>query len=661
MNNSHLLMNQQYSRIAVNLVILGIVGVIAFVPRLGFVLRVTLLLSSIYIGSTIWFLNTGMVGTGRLYYLLVVVIAALMLKPRNAILIWLFTIATMGVICIGFLHGWIAPSADIAGGVVVPHFLFSYWLSQVNVSGMIGGIVLLTMIMLRRSLYQAHTASQALQELNSVLEQRIAERTQELTSINQQLRCEIEQRQQAEQRTIEQQRAITMLQERERLACELHDTVGQVLGYVNTQTQAITDLLNRNDSAATLPLLDHLMTTVQQSSMDIRDYILGVRVGSTLQSTQATLPTARPFSETISAYLAQFRQLNSIEVHLNRAPDFTRVHLAPTIELHLLRIIQEALTNVRKHAQATQVAIALTHTNDMLQVDITDNGCGFVLPTSTAALASNDHGYGLTSMHRRVADIGGQLQIETAPGKGCHIVVTVPLRRQDDRVYQPIRLLLVDDNPTFRTGLQHFLTGRGFAVVGTASNGDEAQTQARLLQPDIILMDVQMPVCDGIQATRAIKAELPQIQIVMLTVSEDSTHLFDALKYGASGYLLKSLKGDDMCDMLHNLRRGEVPLSPGLAMRILREFAQHQPAPNDAFADTVGPEVNLTEYQMKLLMLLAQGLTQQEIGARVGYTERSIRRHLAEIIDTLHLRNRNEAIVYAHRQLQRGKWSFPAE
>ena len=210
-----------------------------------------------------------------------------------------------------------------------------------------------------------------------------------------------------------------------------------------------------------------------------------------------------------------------------------------------------------------------------------------------------------------------------------------------------MRVLLVDDHPLFLEGLQNLLAARGMEVVGTASDGLEALEKARALRPDVILMDVQMPRCDGLAATRLIKAEMPTVQIVMLTVSEEDEDLFEAIKSGGSGYLLKSLDADRFFQLLSGLERGEAPLSPGLAARILEEFTRS--------AALAGPAVearetaDLTPGQMQVLTLVAQGMRYREVGETLHLSERTVKYHMGEILKRLHLQNRAEVIAYAGR------------
>jgi DNA-binding NarL/FixJ family response regulator len=209
-----------------------------------------------------------------------------------------------------------------------------------------------------------------------------------------------------------------------------------------------------------------------------------------------------------------------------------------------------------------------------------------------------------------------------------------------------MQVLLVDDHPLFIDGLKDLLIRRGITVVGTARDGLEALAKARALRPEVILMDIQMPRCDGLTATRLIKAELPGIKIVMLTMSADDENLFDAIKSGACGYLLKTLDTDEFLRLLQGVTRGEPPLAPGLADKILREFAQ---TPR---ASTTTPDTSdeISPRQMQILTLVAQGMTYKEVGAALGLTERTVKYHMGEIVQRLHLENRDQVLAYARQK-----------
>lgn len=210
-----------------------------------------------------------------------------------------------------------------------------------------------------------------------------------------------------------------------------------------------------------------------------------------------------------------------------------------------------------------------------------------------------------------------------------------------------MRLLLVDDHALFLHSLEVLLSTSGYEVVGTAADGIDALNQARRLHPDLVLMDIDMPVCDGLAATRLIKAEMPEIKIVMLTVSVCSEHLFEAIKSGASGYLLKSQSADRFLEMISHVEHGGAALSPELAARLLKEFARQarqreQPAAEDT-------PVELSPRQVEILTLVTQGLTYGQIGASLHLSEPTVRYHMGQIVDRLHLENRTQVIAYAAR------------
>lgn len=225
---------------------------------------------------------------------------------------------------------------------------------------------------------------------------------------------------------------------------------------------------------------------------------------------------------------------------------------------------------------------------------------------------------------------------------------------------RPVRVLIVDDHDLLVEGLCNLLTSRGFEVVGTAADGREGVEQALRLDPDLVLMDIRMPVMDGLAATRLIKAQRPEMKIVMLTTSAEDEDLFEAIKSGASGYLLKSTKGGAFIEALHGLEEGTPPFSPGLAARLLREFARQSGAEKGKGDPTGEPGVDtgargkedikrgrLTDRQTEVLRLVASGLTYKEVASRLVLSDHTVRYHMGEIMELLHLENRSQVIAYA--------------
>ena len=212
---------------------------------------------------------------------------------------------------------------------------------------------------------------------------------------------------------------------------------------------------------------------------------------------------------------------------------------------------------------------------------------------------------------------------------------------------EPIRVLLVDDHALFRKGLASLIEPlEDMEVVGEAGDGREALERARELMPDLILMDIQMPGWDGLKATQLIKEEMPYVKIVMLTVSDDDKDLFEAIKQGAQGYLLKNLSPEELFELLRGVYRGEAPISHLTAARILDEFARL--AQKETWVPIAGN--NITPREKEVLQLVAQGATNKEIASQLFIAENTVKNHLRNILAKLHVQNRVQAAAYARRE-----------
>jgi DNA-binding NarL/FixJ family response regulator len=200
-----------------------------------------------------------------------------------------------------------------------------------------------------------------------------------------------------------------------------------------------------------------------------------------------------------------------------------------------------------------------------------------------------------------------------------------------------MRVLLVDDHTLVRAGIASLLKASGAEVVGEAGNGDEAIRYARELRPDLIFMDIRMPGRNGLEATKAITAEMPGTKIVMLTVSDDDADLFEAIKSGAEGYLLKNLREEEFVQVLARIGDGEPILSPPLARKLLREFARLKEESSEG----------LTKREREVLALVARGSTNKEIAAALYISESTVDFHMRNILQKLHLRNRAQVVAWA--------------
>jgi DNA-binding NarL/FixJ family response regulator len=213
-----------------------------------------------------------------------------------------------------------------------------------------------------------------------------------------------------------------------------------------------------------------------------------------------------------------------------------------------------------------------------------------------------------------------------------------------------ISLLLVDDHPVVRKGTRELLEGEAdLHVAGEAASGEEAIVQARALRPDVILMDVSMPGMNGIEATRAIKAEQPGVGVLVLTSYDDDAYVFALLEAGAAGYLLKNTSEDDLLGAVRAVAAGESALHPSVARKVLERFSA-----GAATAHTP-PEDDLSPRELEVLRVAATGRTNKEIARDLDISPRTVQVHLANIFSKLNVGSRTEAVLYG---IKRG-WIDP--
>jgi DNA-binding NarL/FixJ family response regulator len=208
-----------------------------------------------------------------------------------------------------------------------------------------------------------------------------------------------------------------------------------------------------------------------------------------------------------------------------------------------------------------------------------------------------------------------------------------------------MKILIADDHALVRSGIASLLKANDIDVVGEAGNGLEAVEKARLLKPDIVLMDIKMPGCNGLQATRLIKAEMPDMKIVMVTAFDDDEDLFEAMKSGAVGYLLKNVKAEEFVNLLSNVMAGEVVVSPWIASKIVDELFR-----NPVRIKAKSTDSDLTYKEEEVLRLVAEGSTNKEIAASLNISDNTVKFHLRNIMEKLHFKNRAQMAVYAAKR-----------
>jgi DNA-binding NarL/FixJ family response regulator len=211
-----------------------------------------------------------------------------------------------------------------------------------------------------------------------------------------------------------------------------------------------------------------------------------------------------------------------------------------------------------------------------------------------------------------------------------------------------IRVLIVDDHALFRRGLMLVLESEdGIEVVGEADDGEDAITKSEQLAPDVVLMDVRMPRISGIEATRRLSEMLPTTKIIMLTVSDEEEDLYEAIKAGATGYLLKEISIEEVADAVRAVTQGQTLISPSMASKLIAEFTNLAKRATDR---QQVPVPRLTERELDVLRLVAQGITNREIAEQLFIAENTVKNHVRNILEKLHLHSRMEAVLYAVRE-----------
>src|SRR5229473_1013239 len=216
---------------------------------------------------------------------------------------------------------------------------------------------------------------------------------------------------------------------------------------------------------------------------------------------------------------------------------------------------------------------------------------------------------------------------------------------------EPIRVLVVDDHALFRRGLEMVLAEeRDIEVVGEASDGAEAVAKAGQALPDVVLMDIRMPRSSGIEACRAMKELSPSAKIVMLTISDEEEDLFEAIRAGASGYLLKDIPLDEVADTVRAVHGGQSLINPSMAGKLLIEFAALARRDGEEQPEQQVPAPKLTDREMQVLKLVAKGMNNRDIAKELFISENTVKNHVRNILEKLQIHSRMEAVMIAVRE-----------
>jgi PAS domain S-box-containing protein len=438
-------------------------------------------------------------------------------------------------------------------------------------------------------------------------------------------------------------------EERRRVAYDLHDGLTQLAVAAHENLQAYADD-RPPGSRSSQETLDRALELVKRTVGEARRVIASLR------------PTALDDLGLAAALRLQIDSLRAEGWEITYEEDLWEEHLPAEIETSLYGIAQEALTNVRKHARTTQVHLTLTQFGKRICLRVRDGGCGFdgTIPSQEGSVPGEQ--VGLCSMRERIALLDGEFVIHSQPGLGTSVVAEIPLPAvtpaQDWQTPSlpgkppSIRLLIADDHALVREGLQTMLASEpDLEVVGTAADGQEALELGHRLRPDLVLMDVRMPRMDGFAATRALKAEDSSTIILMLSAYADPDDLFEAVRAGAAGYIVKDTTKHDLIGAVRDALSDEHPLDQEVAMRLLQSLAgeggqktEVPPTSGKQAAPLLEP---LTPRELEVLRILAQGETNRQISQELVISAATVKVHVEHILAKLGVCDRTQAAVRA--------------
>ena len=441
----------------------------------------------------------------------------------------------------------------------------------------------------------------------------------------------------------EESREAAKLQERTRLAREIHDSVAQSLAALVVQLESAAELLSTDRESARADILS-ARALARETLEEARRAVWELQ------------PLVLASSDLTAAIRGQAARVEreGLETSLRIVGDRPD-SMDPRCESALLRIAQEGVSNVLRHSEARAVRINLCYDVAEAQVEIADDGKGFDPAAAADGLTQEGGGFGLTSMQERARLAGGQIEVHSAPGMGTRIDARIPYEVSSDvapvaagaipaapvpdaEEASAVRVLIVDDHEVARQGTRRMLeSAPGIDVVGEAADGETAIERTRALQPDVILLDVQMPGMGGVEALRRIGELGLGTRVILFSVYSKDEGVFEGLRAGARGYLLKDVGRDDLVAGIRTVHAGGSLLPPVIASRLLARV--------DIRA---GPD--LTARELEVLRSLASGSPNKEIAAQLTLNVNTVKFHVRNIYQKLDVQTRTAAVRAANER-----------
>ncbi|MGX1829935.1 response regulator [Paenibacillus taichungensis] len=414
---------------------------------------------------------------------------------------------------------------------------------------------------------------------------------------------------------------ITLAEERNRLSKELHDTVGHaytslIMGLETLRPELTTDTGTER--------LDSLLNLGRKNMEEVRSYV------HQIESPHEALP----LFQSLRKLAEEFQEHAKVTVRFHAyGEEYSVTKQAKTA---LYRCLQESLTNAVRHGHSTEIKVSVQFEPGQTRLEIQDNGRG---------MEHGREGFGLSAMKERAMNLQGHVAVYTEPGEGTLVTCTLP--RQAELEDELITLLVVDDQPFFRESLRTLLEKHhDLQVVGTAEDGEQAIELCRQVQPQLVLMDLDMPIMDGISASRIIKETWPHIGILILTTFEDTRKALEAMRSGVDGYLLKSMQPLELAETIRTVYRGGTLIDQGMSHKL---FAQLEA---DSSEDDPSPikeslAYELTPRELEILQLVSKGLRYKSIASKLYLSDGTVRNYASSAYMKLGVRNREEAVEKA--------------
>ncbi|MEC2921226.1 hybrid sensor histidine kinase/response regulator transcription factor [Bacillus tropicus] len=411
---------------------------------------------------------------------------------------------------------------------------------------------------------------------------------------------------------------ITLLEERDRLSKDLHDTMGHSYTSIIMGMETLRMELKSKEGEQQL---DSLLQLARNSMEEVRLYL------HQLDLSKESLPLA----VTLQQLTEEFKKHAKVKVRTQIIGE--EYVTSKQSKMTLYRTLQESLTNAVRHGHSTEIIVSLHFEPQQIRLDVQDNGCG---------VEEWKDGFGLTAMKERVSQSQGRVIVYSKKGEGTLISCVLP--KQVQLSNEQIRLCIVDDHSFIRESLHTLLDGQeDLQVVGMAEDGERALELCERLKPDIVLMDLEMPNMDGINATKMIKKKWPDMRVLILSTFQSTERAKEIIRNGADGYLLKSIDSRELAESIRLVYRGGTMINHDLFHRMWED--KEETGLVESRLD--GIEYGLTKRELEILELLSQGSRYKTIASTLYLSNGTVRNYASNLYEKLGVKNREEAVQKA--------------